>query len=204
VIKIDVPSEALRDLKRALKSIPEKIPVAISRSINDASRSAVTLIDREVRARYRVSSSDVRSGISRTSSSPSKLEARVTTKGSRFPLFKFGIVARRSDLVIIEEVKGMRTPLQHYFIAIMDSGHVGIFKRTGEKKRMRSGHYKGKIREGIVELFGRARSQMMEAKTVEPKIEEKANAVFQSRMVHHAEFLLKQAAEELKKKEGKS
>jgi hypothetical protein len=193
MINISIDTRQMDQLKKTLAEIPAKIPVAVSRAINDASRSAVTIMDREIRGRYNLKSSDVRPGIKRTSASVQKLESTVQISGARFPLFKFGVVARRNDLVVIEEVRHQKTPLQHFFIAIMDSGHVGIFRRTGAKHRMQSGHYKGRIREGIAELTGKARSQMMTAQTVSPKIIEKANVVLGDRMRHHAEFLLEQA-----------
>jgi hypothetical protein len=198
MINISIDPEAIELLKKTLREFPDKVPVAISRAINDASRSAVTIMDREIRGRYNVKSSDVRPGIKRSNASPEKLESTVKISGARFPLFKFGIVARRNDLVVIEEVKHRRTELQHYFVAIMDSGHAGIFRRTGDKHRMKGGRSAGRVREGIAELTGKARSQMMEARTVAPKILEKAGEVLSTRMNHHAEFLLKEAQETLK------
>lgn len=158
-----------------LKDYPKALPIAASRAINETIRKSRTQIGRAVREVYNIRQADLyktfRMSFSTPGNSPSGMLISIS---NRFPLFVFGVVARKTQNVVVEVRKGAKVEVQHGFMAIMDSGHVGIFERYGNKRIMQSGAYAGYKKQPIREMFTGAASEMINAAKTEKLVMEAA------------------------------
>src|SRR6516164_5538374 len=112
-------------LSAELKEYPKALPIAASRAINEAIRKSRTQIGRAVREIYAVKQSDLYKTFRMNFSVPGNTPSgNLTSLANRFPLFVFGVVARKSVNVVVEIRTGVKVEVQHGFMAIMESGHV--------------------------------------------------------------------------------
>jgi hypothetical protein len=166
-------------LSAELKEYPKALPLAASRAINEAIRKSRTQIGRAVREVYAVKQKDLyktfRMNFSVPGTNPS---GNLTSVANRFPMFVFGVVARKTQNVVVKIRTGTAVEVQHAFMAIMDSGHVGIFERYGNKRRMLRGHYIGYWKQPIREMFTGAASEMINATRSEKLVMEAAEEAF--------------------------
>jgi hypothetical protein len=96
-------------------------------------------------------------------------------KAKPLPLMSFG--ARQVGRgVSVEVTKGKRSIVKHAFIATMQSGHVGVFMRRGEKQIMRKGRYKGEKKQPIYERFSASVAPAL--KEASPMVLQRGASVF--------------------------
>jgi hypothetical protein len=103
-------------------------------------------------ATYKIAQWDIGESLRSHTVNYNDLNASLTSRGTKFPLFQFGLTRRRSEQVWIEELWGHPTSLAHGFPAFVGSGHAGILQRVGRS------------RFPIREMVGLAALQMMGAR----------------------------------------
>jgi hypothetical protein len=204
-----------RDFARCrsnLFEIPKKVPSILSRSINYALRRTKTLILSEkgpVRSVYNVSRASLnKKGIIKTKwAEPSDPPyGALMIAGKRLPLYAFlgrKIVGQRTgwgQQVQVEVLKGQRKTLPHAFIATMESGHTGIWERTGEFAISKRGRYVGKRREKIRELFTINVAQMVGGARATETVQAYARAQYEKEVVRLSNVALKAFADKQNKK----
>jgi hypothetical protein len=171
---------AFARIQQELKAYPASIPLAMSRAVNEAIRKSRTSVNRAVREFYNVKLSDLNRSYRMRFSTPGEdAHGSLISSINRYPLFTFGVVARKTEKVVVSVRQGERTEVEHGFMAIMPSGHVGIFARIGDKRLMRKGNYVGKMKQPIHELFTGAASEMLKAARSENAVSDAAYAALE-------------------------
>ena len=183
--------QAFDKLEAELKEYPKALPLAASRAINEAIRKSRTQVYRAVREVYNIRQTDLyktfRMNFSTPGPSPSGMLISVST---RFPLFVFGVVARKTENVVVEIRRGAKVEVQHGFMAIMDSGHVGIFERYGNKRVMLGGAYAGQRKQPIREMFTGAAAEMINAARSEKLVMEAAEGALEKAIDRQIKYWL--------------
>lgn len=180
--KIEVTG--IEDVERRLGNLKSKAPTVVSRAINRAVSNAQKNMAKETSAKYYISSGDVKKTIRLVKASKSSLGAAVISSGSGIELSKFkvnpGTVVRyrgksRSPKVYragVEKAGGVK-PLAgnpKAFIAIMKSGHKGVFERTSGDSLP------------IKQLYGPSVPQMVKNEEIMKKINKDAAETLQKRI----------------------
>ena len=134
-------------LARMAESFPKAGAAALNRVIRDASTDAFTKLDQK----YRLPKGSFSKLVRYTNASSAHLKAIMRLSGARIPLKLFNARQTKSG-VSVEVTAGKRVILTHTFLAMMKSGHVGVFVR----KVIGKGSMKGMLatsRRAIVERF---------------------------------------------------
>lgn len=184
---ITVDSKQIERAEELLKNIPNGVSKAIVNAINRAAEGARTDAVKKIRERYYVKSKDIREIIQITKATYENQAAIIRAKGSPLALSKFKIIPskppqkRRKKPVIARVVRGEGGPISDAFVAKMESGHIGVFKRAGESRLP------------IIQLYGPSVPQMLGHKSVTEYVEEKAKERLEERLEHEIERLLRGA-----------
>lgn len=182
---ITVDAKQLERAEELLKNIPDGVLKAVVNAINRAAESARTEAVRKVRERYYVKAKDVRETIRIIKATYENQAAVIYAKGSPLTLSKFRITPskpstkRRKKPIIARVVRGEGGPIPGAFVARMQSGHIGVFKRAG------------KTRLPIQELYGPSVPQMLGHESVTEYVEEKAKEKLEERLEHEINRLLR-------------
>jgi hypothetical protein len=158
------------------KNGPVNLRKAAATTLNETLVKSQSIMAKQASIAYNITQRDIRASFRSHSANYNDLNAWVESKGPKFPLFKFGVVARKEQRVVISEVRGTSTPVAHGFMAIVGSGHAGIFIRTGRK------------RFPIREMMGGAAPQMILAKRNWLKIDAELQRYFASRLLVNTAF----------------
>ncbi len=137
-MKIDLKND-LKQATISIKGVQSGVPKAIAAALNRVSEGMKTEASRAVRKRYNIRDKDVkdRGNIKVTRANMSRLEVLLTSKGRNIPLMKFSVSPtspRRVKVVKAAVKRGGKKPIPGAFVASMRSGHVGVFKRLGNKR----------------------------------------------------------------------
>lgn len=128
---------------------------AAARALNKTATTGRAQASREIKAQgYGMKVGDIRAAISiPVRANQGNLNTEIRARGKPIPLIQYSARQTRSGVSI--QVKNGRTVLSHAFIAVMPSGHRGVFERVGKghKRVERRGR---NISTGlpIKELFG--------------------------------------------------
>lgn len=138
--------------------------------------------------RYNVRSGKVKSLIREKRASPEKLRMSISLKSNRIKAVSFGAktqgrAGNRKVKVTIR--KGNRKEIRGAFLATMQSGHTGVFKRV-EGKYMKGRKGRSKHSQAIQEIYTISIAEMMSANAVYKMVkaymvenfESKANQAF--------------------------
>jgi hypothetical protein len=101
---------------------------------NESLVKVQSLAAKQVSGVYKVAQRDVRSTFRVHRANYNDLQASVQSKENKFNLSKFGVVARKQTLPVIQEMRVKTTPVKHSFVVITKSGHFGIFQRRGKAR----------------------------------------------------------------------
>lgn len=180
---IEFTSEQIERAESLLSHIPGAMPKAMKNATNRAMQSAKTEASRKVRETYYIKNKDVTSTIRAHRASISNLSARIVSKGNLLALSKFKVTPKtpqpkRKRAIIARVKRGEGGPVRGAFVASMNSGHTGVFKRAGL------------ARLPVTELYGPAVPQMMDNQDVREHIEEKAVERFNQRLDHEINRIL--------------
>lgn len=151
---------------------------------------------REMAKEYKVTQKQVRDELKISRASLNRLEARIVGAGSPgIPLYNFSPTPNRTPStkrlkaggyspksgIKVMIHRGIRKVVKGAFIARMQSGHVGVFKRSKD----------GQL--PIDELFGPSPLRILDRPVYHDKIDKFAAETMDKNMAHEAEYYLKRA-----------
>lgn len=177
-VSLTTTIKGLPELLAAMKDAPLAIRRATSRTLNETVHKSVGIMSAQASKTYRITQRDIRSTFTEHTANPNDLRAWAKTSSHKFNLVQFGVTNRRSDYVTIQELRSRRTRVPHGFMAIVGSGHLGIFQR------------KGRGRFPIVELVGLSPAQMVSSPRHWPAVEHDLSDFFRKRLIANAKFYL--------------
>ncbi len=201
-VDIDIDWE---EVKRKLESVlgnPDKYNKALNMALNEAIKGAKTDAGNEIAKNYTVKKKgDITGNLKAVLSTKQTLTASVETKGRPLSLTKSKFRKNTKRLTAFANPKtsssGGRTG---GFAAVMNSGHQGIFARTGTFEHMtKSDKEYAKVRakskkgiESVRELFGPGTSQMLANDDITQEIAEKTKERFEKSIDRAIEQVLRQ------------
>lgn len=175
----------IEDIKQRLGDFKNKAPTVLSRAINRAAENTRTNMGKETSGLYYISSTDVKKTVRIIRASRGSLKAEVLSQGSGIALSKFRVSpgtpvkyrknGSRSPKVYKASVKrseGLK-PLDKdpkAFIAVMKSGHTGVFERLSGKSLP------------LKQLYGPSVPQMVKNESIMKKINSSASETLQKRI----------------------
>ncbi len=199
IVSLDNSKGLIEHAMRTLQGVPNGAPVALSRAINRATEGMRTDITKTVTEQYAVRAGDVRATMKLVRANPSRLEASVHIEGPRIPLIRFKTSPTKPPKTKIPTTRVMTSRaggFQGYkgaFVQRMDSGHVGVFHRRGEKRIMKSGSAAGKERQPIAEWYGPSIAEMSGAPSITQVIEQGAYSRMEKTLDHEIGRMLRGA-----------
>ena len=163
---------------------------AIVRALNKTIRPVATAGIRVMAKEMRVPQKAIRKHSHIRKATFQQKRATITMSGRRIPIMTFG--ARQTKRgVTYKGRSGGRQLIPGAFIATMPSGHVGVFKRTGQFNRTRSGRYAGQRREAIGERFGPSPPHVFVRPSVQKAMESTAAARWKKNLDHELNRVMK-------------
>lgn len=138
-IRLD-PEDKQR-VQRDLRHVKDGMPLVVMRSINRVLSGVRTDFVTSVRREYAVKARAARNNIRIYRASRGNIRGEVRSTGKPVPLVNFmprpsNVQPRRKAPITVEVIRGERKPVEHAFVAVMASGHKGVFrrhKRGGER-----------------------------------------------------------------------
>lgn len=200
---IEVHAENFGELSRMLESIPSDAEKVLERSMNRGLDAAKTRAYRGVSQVYDITQAELKSNsrfwIKRAVKSNDQIIGYIKYTGGKIPLYKFSTNKRnaRGLPVAVKVRKESRTTaLESAFVAIMPSGHIGIFERMqgeySEKRRDRTkDRRKTKFSEQIEEKYGPSLPEMLEEENVMETMQDEVQEIVNKRVLHEVERLLR-------------
>ncbi|GAV24804.1 hypothetical protein ciss_07370 [Carboxydothermus islandicus] len=182
---ITVSAEQMKRAELLLKGIPKGVEKAVAAALNRAAEGARTVAIKKVRERYYIKAKDVRDTIEIKKATISNPVALIRASGSPIALSKFRITPsappakRRKKPIIARVVRGEGGPIKGAFVARMQSGHIGVFRRIGKERLP------------ITELYGPSVPQMLGHETVTEYVEQIARERLESRLEHEINRILR-------------
>lgn len=181
-MRIDITAEKLgvsvAVLKELGKNSSKAQAAALNRTLAGMRTDATRLITAQTglkRAPVFKSFSFIKAGAQ--SASPS---AAVVIKGSPLPAYLFApkpgrVMSGKTRGGVSFLQNGSRTVFRHAFVALMPSGHTGVFQRSPDRMMK-----KRENRPAIEEVFEPSVPQIAARETVEPEVLEKAKIRFET------------------------
>lgn len=199
---------SLEDAQRLLAGIPGGVEKAVRSAMSRATSHLRTNASREIRKRYAISDSALRTAqtVKISYSYGNGVVASVLFSGSKIPLYRFNgttpsqpaVDKQRLVNVIINgnwrkvhpgiaasghQLKDTApTRFENSFVARMNAGHIGIFERTG-------GVSSGGADE-VREIMGSSVPQMLGNEAVSKSVAENALAKFDERLEHEVSRII--------------
>ena len=198
-MELNINSAKLTPAK--MVALGQQFPKATASALNRTAQQAKTEASRLVRERYNIKKSDLDRGIKPGKRATAQtLTASVRASGRRPALIDFGargsMPARRKTVgVSVEVVKGRRLNVAGSFLAIMKSGHRGVFVKSWKKplrreKRIRDGkQYTTQL--PIEELTGPSVPQMFFSQKVYGKLKQFVNDALPKNLASAINFMKK-------------
>jgi hypothetical protein len=188
-IKIDPPDiSQWQRLSRGALS-PAEFNRALARATNDALNAARTESLRRITTKYTIKRKDLAGYMRMRKATGQNPAAEITFAGPPIPLTNFKVrpgavqsqnktpVSRRKKLMV-EILKGHGFTVEGSFLAQMQSGHLGVFRRAGEKRLP------------IKEAVGPSVAHMVGSDDIIPRVQERAYQVLDQRIAHHIDRAL--------------
>lgn len=157
-----------------LRGIPNGIERAVSGAINKTLKNVKTEIKFKTSKEYNISSSDVGRDLKTTKSNFSTLRGTINARYYEEPLIRFlssqskdktRVKIKRNDKSKV--LQGKKEYPGKPFVQILENGHIGIFQRSSNQRRVISeGKNKGKKHTPIKQLYTLAISKMIGAESV--------------------------------------
>jgi hypothetical protein len=183
LIVSEVKVTGIEDVEKRLGNMKAKAPLVVSRAINRAISNVKKNMGKETSSNYYISSGEVKKTVKVVKASKSSLKAAAISSGSGIALSKFkvnpGTPVRyrgksRSPSVYKAGVKKSGVKAldgnPKAFIAIMKSGHKGVFEREGRESLP------------LKQLYGPSVPQMVKNDDVMKIINKDANETLQKRI----------------------
>lgn len=180
-VKVSLPG-----LKHFLDNVmiqaPMNVKKAVARTLNETMIKSQGIMARQASSVYDVTQAEIRKSFSTWTANYKDMRAGVRSADNKFNLVNFGVKATKREnrksagKVMISELRGRRTPVSHGFMAIVGSGHLGIFRR------------KGKGRYPIIEMVAGSAPQMIHAKRNWPIIQLELQDFFWKNLKRNVNF----------------
>ena len=189
------------------------VPGGMERALKSATKRAVSFLrtqsTKEIRQRYDISRKNIRAeqNIRVNYRYFNGVEARVSFRGNKSPLGRDGGSSPKTptvnpDKTIMAIVNGNLRPVHpgiaaaghqflstapttfsRAFVAQMQSGHIGIFERTGGRTATGDAEIK--------EIMGSSVPQMLGGDEVKERLGEQAMSKFEERLMHEVDAIVK-------------
>ncbi len=184
-INVDIDwKEVKKKIKEALGTTSNaKMHAVLRMALNETVKGGKTEAGRSALKRYRIDDKErrkeVRDLIKTKKATSQNLTAVVITRGRPLALTRYYYKENNKNTTAFANVKkGSSGGLTGGFVATMDSGHVGIFKRYGNfqhrtKSKRKYMQDRAKSKKGIQQikqLFGPGTSQMLASDEVTPEV----------------------------------
>lgn len=173
-----------------LKEFGDLVKPAVMRALNRAADGMPKHITAGILSEYHLPAMRVRKTFSIRHASMRELITTVRSRSGAMPLYLFGArpskPGRNTGAGVAVDVQGRKVVEGGTFVARMKSGHIGVFKRTGDSPRM-----------PIHELFGPSVPTMIEqmdersGERFVDDIDKEAMRRFDDRIGHEVDYLLK-------------
>lgn len=184
MIVSEIKVSGIEDVEKRLGNMKAKAPQVLSRAMNRAITNSKKNMAKETSSKYFITSGEVRKTVKVLKASSSRLKAAAISSGEGIALSKFkvnpGSPVRyrgksRSPKVYkagVEKSGGVKALDKNpkAFIAIMKSGHKGVFERTSEESLP------------LKQLYGPSVPQMVKNDKVMKVVNDEANATLQKRL----------------------
>lgn len=181
-------------MRRFMATMPRASDRAVYRGLNRAIRQARTFGSREVAEARNIKVGRAKEDMRVKLANPSQMEAAVIASGQPIPVMEVkGAKTQTKAGVKATIAKGNRHLFKGAFIAKMASGHVGVFKRAGKKRRMRKGNYIGQSKQPIVEQVLPSVPATMVQEGTERKMRAKAIPVYEKELIRLLDLEMKKA-----------
>ncbi len=197
---MEITAETIERAQKVLAGIPKGAERAFSNAINRALAHTKSQAFKEARKVYAVNLKDLNSATATRvqKASTGNTVGYVLFSGVKIPLFKFNLSLgseKKSKHIKAGLMKGSWTAFDHAFIAQMDSGHIGIFERTGgqgiKSRLAKTKDGKGtKHTEKISQIMGLSGAQMIQNAEVTDRLSEDAQKKFEQRVEHEIDRIL--------------
>lgn len=198
--------------KQAEKMLAD-VPGGMDRALKSATKRAVSFLrtqsTKEIRQRYDLTRKNIRAeqNIRVSYRYFNGIEARITFRGNKIPLFRYGGSSPKTptvnpDKTVMAIVNGNLRPVHpgiaatghqflstapttfsRAFVAQMQSGHIGIFERTGGRTATGDAEIK--------EIMGSSVPQMLGGDEVKERLGEQAMSKFEERLMHEVDAIVK-------------
>lgn len=167
-------------MAQSLERMKTRTPVAVARALNRTIESSRTQAVRSISADLGgIRQKNIRDAMDLTKATPGKPEAALHVTGRRLPLMAFG--ARQTTEGVTYKLPTGRNFVRSAFIAIMRSGHQGVFKRRTLKRLP------------IDELHGPSLPRVFTRDHVLAAVRSVARSDFLKNLKHELSFLTKSA-----------
>ena len=203
-----VSPELLHNAEQQLADIPGGIEIALKSATKRAVSFLRTQSTKEIRQRYDITRKAIRAeqNIRVNYRYFNGVEARVSFRGNKIPLWRYGGSSPKTptvnpDKTIMAIVNGNLRPVHpgiaatghqflstapttfsRAFVAQMQSGHIGIFERTGGRTATGDAEIK--------EIMGSSVPQMLGNEDVQESLAEKTMAKMDERLEHEVNRIL--------------
>lgn len=182
---IQITAEQIERVNLILSSVPKGAEKAMKSVIQRANSTVRSEALKGITSVYAISKQNVRAETTikvRTRAESGGVVGTVSFAGYKIPLYRFNVsptlpVQRATVSAGVKRDSG-QTPFAQAFIAVMKSGHTGMFERDG------------KSRLPITEFMGPSAAQMAANSVVVEQVEEKAQEVINKRIEHEITRIL--------------
>ena len=164
MLTIQADEAKIRRVQKTLAAFPRAAGKVISRAINKVATGARAEVVRAIAGQIAVKQSELRAQNVRLDKASYRLwRAQVRVTGRRIPLKRFGARQTRRGVTYRIRKSGGRGTATGAFLAIMDTGHVGVFgRRPGWTHRFPRGRASGRKHGlAIQELYGPSVPEVM-------------------------------------------
>ncbi len=195
--------QSIERVSLILAGVPGGAEKALSRVIDRARSTVRTTALKGITNVYAITQKDVRAETNinmHTRKENSGIVGEVWFSGAAIPLYRFNVTPktptpRTSEHVRAGVLKGRQTLLKNAFVALMTSGHYGVFERVSGKYMEARGGKKNKhtqaIGNGIYDQFyGPSTAQMAANSVVLSEVEDAAMDTINKRLEHEISRLL--------------
>lgn len=195
----------IEDLKRLhplLQAVPKGLDTAVARALNKTMTGARTDAVAMIRRDYNLKAGLIRADLRIIRANANNLRAVLRGEASPgIPMIDSGVLPKRVPSTVRSKgrytpavgisamiKKGKRTTFPGAFVARMSSGHVGVFHRREDGRKM-----KAKNRPAIRQMFGPSAIKLLAGDRYDIELEEKIEARWDKDLQHEARNVLRKA-----------
>jgi hypothetical protein len=197
--------------QQILAEMPGKVKTVVRRASVDAIRAIKASIPEAINARYDITKSEIRKQMTlQVKSEDGGMVNGLIVRGNRIPVMKFNVepkapppqagvpvVSRQTVSIITVKGKAI-VGKPNRFVAQMDSGHIGVFRRGRRAKKVGIWPIRWTVKEGkgtetlpIKESLSESVPEMIRTKAIRKQIEDRASEVFVKGVERNIKAVLK-------------